>query len=84
MKENKYQKTITQLESLIDDRKSFITGDEEFDSVFHEDIKALKNAIEALKEVSNNYTRCTFCVINSLISGFVLGMSILTIIRLFL
>ena len=39
-------KTIKQLESLKSDRKSFIQGDFEHDSIFLEDIKALDVAIK--------------------------------------
>ena len=80
MKTNKYQESIRQLESLIDDRKSFITGDEDCDEVFKDDIKALRVAIEVLKKVSDGYKYRLCCFIRNFLSGCVVGSVILTII----
>ena len=80
MKTNKYQESITQLESLIDDRESFISGDEDFDDIFNEDIKALKTAIKVLKKVSDNRKYCLHCFVHNFLSGCVVGSGILAII----
>ncbi len=51
MKPTKYEETISQLDDLIRDRKSFIHDDE--DSIFNEDIKALKTAIKVLRKANS-------------------------------
>lgn len=40
---------LLQLRDLIEDRKSFISGDEEHDEVFKKDIKALEMAIDLIE-----------------------------------
>ena len=45
------QRTIKQLESLVEDRKSFLWEDSEHDKIFLDDIKALNIAISILKVV---------------------------------
>lgn len=40
---------IHQLEELVEDRKSFITGEEDHDAEFQKDIEALRFALHALK-----------------------------------
>ena len=45
---------IHQLESLIDDRKSFLDGDPYHDDIFIEDAEALKFAVDILKELITN------------------------------
>lgn len=40
---------VEQLEDLIQDRKSFLTGDKECDAIFLKDIETLKWAINELK-----------------------------------
>lgn len=46
MKENEM---ITQLEDLIKDRKSFLSGEKENDKIFLDDICALKMAISTIQ-----------------------------------
>lgn len=48
-KNTETEKCIKRLADLIRDRKSFITGDIEFDSVFLSDIHYLEKAIDILK-----------------------------------
>lgn len=53
MKPTKYEETISQLDDLIRDRESFLRGNAEYDSVFNEDIKALKTAIKVLRKAND-------------------------------
>jgi len=48
------EKAIEQLKSLLDDRKSFLTGDKENDEVFLKDIEALEFIIKENKEMNMN------------------------------
>lgn len=40
---------IDQLKSLIDDRESFLKGDEEEDDIYLADIEAIKIAVEVME-----------------------------------
>lgn len=42
------EEAMERVEELIDDRKSFITGDTEHDEIYIKDIQALKRAVTAL------------------------------------
>lgn len=43
------EEIITQLEDLIEDRKDLLRGNDDFDEVFHDDIKALKAAVDIIE-----------------------------------
>ena len=74
------QEIIDQLESLIQDRFSFIQGEEDHDMIFREDISALEAAIDAVqrrkpeKVVVHDYQNglyyfCPHCYSNVLPDG---------------
>lgn len=69
MKSTKYEKAMFQLNDLIRDRESLLRGDAEYDAVFKEDIKALKEAIKALEKAE--YKRMNFQI--CFMYGFFLG-----------
>lgn len=50
---------VSGLESLIEDRKSFLTGDDEPGNIFEYDIEVLRAAIERLKEMDTENPRLT-------------------------
>ncbi len=75
MKPTKYEKTIIQLNDLIRDRESFLRVNAEYDSVFNEDIKALKTAIKVLenadcKRINSQFHFMFGAFLGSLITGF--------------
>lgn len=43
------EEAMERVEELIDDRKSFITGDTEHDEIYIKDIQALERALDALE-----------------------------------
>ena len=43
------EEAMERVEELIDDRKSFITGDAEYDEIYIKDIQALERALDALE-----------------------------------
>ena len=43
------EEAMERVEELIDDRKSFITGDTEHDEIYIKDIQALERALAALE-----------------------------------
>lgn len=45
------KEAINQLEELIGDRKSFISGDVDFNDIYKKDIEALEIVISALKKI---------------------------------